>query len=116
MALVFDNFAERVIDGKSYKFTLRNKGIFLCERALRNGNLLATIADQPFASEDLYTLFKFSAIGGGNNFNEDEMFDFFILANAELGVEGMMELIVEVLTKSGILGNAKKLTAAMKRA
>lgn len=114
MSLVFDNFAEREINGKIYKFTLRNKGMFLCERALRNQNLLATIADQPFSSEDLYTLFKYSAIGGGSNLNDDDMFDLFILATAELGMNGLMELIVEVLTKSGILGDSKKLLAALK--
>lgn len=112
--LVFDNYAEREIDGKVYKFTLRTKGIFLCERALRNHNLLETISQQPFSTEDLYTLFKFSALGGGTNLNDDEMFDFFIMANAELGIEGMTALIVEVLTKSGILGDAKKLQATLK--
>lgn len=114
MSLVFDNFAEREINGKTYKFSLRNKGMFLCERSLRNHNLLATIADQPFCSEDIYTLFKFSVLGGGHNLNDDEMFDLFIMANAELSIQGLIELIVEVLTKSGILGDSKKLQAALK--
>lgn len=112
--LVFDNYAERKIDGKVYKFTLRTKGIFLCERALRNHNLLETISHQPFSTEDLYTLFKFSALGGGIDLDDDEMYDFFIITNAELGIEGMTALIVEVLTKSGILGDAKKLQATFK--
>lgn len=107
MALVFDNFAEREIDGKVYKFTLRTRGVFMCERALINHNLLLTIANQPFASEDLFTLFKYSVLGGGQNLDDDAMFDLFIMANAQFGVEGMTELIVEVLMKSGILGSAK---------
>lgn len=114
MAIVFDNYAERTINDRVYKFTLRNKGVFLCERALRNHNLLATIADQPFSVEDMFTIFKFSAIGGGAKLNEDELYDLFIEASAELGPNGLMELLVEVLTKSGILGSAKKLQAATK--
>lgn len=110
--LAFDNGTTRTIQGKTYTFTLRNRGVFECERHLQSKNLLSVASGQVLCTEDLFTLFKYSALGGGTVLDDDAMFELFLATIAELGYDGMTALIIDVFVASGILGNVKKPKAA----
>jgi hypothetical protein len=104
--MVLDKMVEQEIAGQKYNFCLPIKLVFKAERELVNKNLLTTVANYPFALEDLYTLFKYAYIGGDNAGKNHE--EVYYLAADELGLPAIYGVIMETLQKSGVLGTAKK--------
>ena len=70
--MVLDNYCEIEIDGKKYKMCLKNRCVFAAESELVNGNLLTTVANMPLSYQDMFTLFKWALIGGGQKFADDD--------------------------------------------
>lgn len=102
--MVLDNFVEVEIEGKKYKLCLNNKCVFLAERELASGKLLMALADPPMSMGDMYTLFAYALQGGGNNLSDEKKFLLFIALNNEVGPIALFNIILEVVSKAGIIG------------
>ena len=113
--MVLDNYIEQEINGKKYKLCLSNMAIFQAERELASGKLLVTLADPPLSMGDLFALFKWSIIGGGEKVDDEKALELFLQLNSEIGAIAVFNIILETLQKAEILGkNPNK--AAKKKA
>ena len=114
--MVLDNYCEIEIDGKKYKMCLKNRCVFAAESELANGNVLTTVANMPLSFQDMFTLFKWALIGGGQKFaDDDEAFELYVKAVEELGSAAVFSQVYVAIQKSGLLSNGtKKAKAAVK--
>lgn len=106
--MVLDTAIRKTINNKEYDFKLPIKYAFQCERELTTKNLLKMLAEPPCPVEDIYTVFKWSYLGGENKDNVDEIF---LSAMQEWGYVELMTFTYEVLQKSGLI-NTKNQQAA----
>lgn len=102
--MVLDNYIEQEINGKTYKLCLCNKAIFQAERELTCGKLLVALADPPLSMGDLFTLFKWALIGGGEKVDEDQALELYLSLISEKGAIPVFNIILETLQKAEILG------------
>ena len=115
--MVLDNYCEIEIDGKKYKMCLKNRCVFAAESELANGNLLTTVANMPLSFQDMFTLFKWALIGGGQKFaDDDEAFELYVKAVEELGNVAVFAPVYVAIQKSGLLTNGTKKVKAAEKA
>lgn len=102
--MVLDNYIEQDISGKKYKLCLSNMAIFKAEKELSSGKLLVALADPPLSMGDLFALFKWALIGGGNKVDEEKALELFLELNSEVGAIAVFNIILETLQKAEIFG------------
>ncbi len=109
--MVLDNFIEQEIGGRKYKLCLSNMAIFKAERELASGKLMLMLRDLPPSMGDLFTLFKWSLIGGGTVVSEEKAFELYLQLTSEVGSTAVFNIILETLKKAGILSENPKQAA-----
>lgn len=107
--MVLDNYVEVEIEGAKYKLCLNNENIFKAERELASGKLMVALSEPPMAMGDMFVLFKYALIGGNNGgFNQNSYFALFSALNSEIGPIAVFNIILETISKAGILGKNQK--------
>lgn len=111
--MVLDRAVKMKIGKKQYNLAFPISAIFGLEEETNQGlmKLIAQIQDPKV--KDIYTLFKWAIIGGGQSLDEDEIQALFIEAIDEAGFEGLVTNILNAVVKSGIIGGQKKINAAL---
>lgn len=104
--MVLDKYIEKEINGKTYQFCLPIKYLFKAERETTRKSLILTMSELPLNVEDIFVLFKYAFLGGGNKENDVEAL--FYDAIDDLGLPAIQMLIIDVLQKSGVFGKPKK--------
>lgn len=107
--MVFDVYKTVVINGKEYKLGFPNDVLFEAEQRVAGGNLIKLIATPPPSIGDIYILFKYAVLGGGNNLNNTGIDELFNDAIAELGgIVGVGQIVLDVLAKAAPLQKGKE--------
>ena len=108
--MVFDCYVTCHINGQDYKLGLPNRYLFAAERECSKGNLIKVMQDPPPSMGDIYILFKYALLGGGNNLNDEQIDELFNACMAEHnGFIGLTQIVFEVFAKAAPL--AKKVQA-----
>lgn len=115
MESVLDKYVEQEINGKPYKFCFPIKEVFAAERELTSKKLLTCIASPPMSLEDNFILFKHALRGGDNDVKSLDAERLWLDAIDQLGFDGVLNVVLNALVKSGVLGRVKKTKAPAKK-
>lgn len=107
------------IGDRTYPLRFTVKSVFYVEKELGE-SILVTLAKlqngQPFPLNTAYTLLKWAVSGGGIYLSEKEMDRLFLQVMNEQKLVLVEQIVLKALAKSGVIGNPKKIMAAVKRA
>lgn len=110
--MVLDSFVEIEIGGIKYKLCLKNKCAFAAEAELGEKNLMVALSKLPLSSRDAFVLFKWGLIGGGTELTDDAAFELYLEALQEKSNLELHNAILELIAKSGLVSEGKKVAAA----
>ena len=105
-----DKTAAFELAGNQYELKFTIKSVIMAEKELESHKIISTIAglaEEPMSYGDTYALFKWGLLGDKPYKIEeiDELFDNFIY---EEGIDQLQILIIQGLTKAGVLTKQKK--------
>lgn len=112
--MVMDKDTEIEIAGKKYRLCFPIRCIFEAEKELGE-SLLVTIGkiSKGIELREAYILLKWAIVGGGTALKEPEMEKLFTTMIAENKFSETMGNVFGAIVKSGVIGEPKKIAAAM---
>lgn len=104
-----DKSEKFTLEDKEYELKFTNKAVIMAEKELDCKKIITTIAgvaNEPMSYGDTYALFKWGLLGAKQYKTEeiDSIFDNFVYEN---GIDGMQVILIQALTKAGVLSKRK---------
>ena len=104
-----DKSEKFILLDQEYELKYTNKAVIMAEKELNCKKIITTIAGlatEPMSYGDTYALFKWGLLGA-KQYKPEEIDDIFDNYIYEFGIDGMQIIIVQALTKAGVLSKRK---------